>query len=114
MGENERDRGWQRGEAEKGGGSGRQERGREGPTSSEPLGGAHGGQRSSTPFYRKEKQKTYTKGNARITSRRDQKAVSQDESSHVVEHREKDLIITPGGTEGKASEFSEDSLGNDE
>ncbi|KAK9100558.1 hypothetical protein Scep_023988 [Stephania cephalantha] len=56
----------------------------------------------------REKQKTYTKGNAPATNRRDQKVVPQDEGSHVAEHREKDLIVAPGGTEGEASEFSED------
>ncbi|KAK9148362.1 hypothetical protein Scep_007119 [Stephania cephalantha] len=67
-------------------------------TSSEPLGGAHGhgGQKPLTTSYQKEKQKIDTKG------------------SHVVGHREMDLIIAHGGTEGEISESFEDLLENDE
>ncbi|KAK9087415.1 hypothetical protein Syun_029809 [Stephania yunnanensis] len=36
-----------------------------------------------------------------------------DGGSHVAEHREKGLIIARGGTEGEASEFFEDLLGNE-
>ncbi|KAK9167130.1 hypothetical protein Scep_002321 [Stephania cephalantha] len=47
-------------------------------------------------------------------STRARKGVLQDEGSHVAEHREMDLIIARGESEGEASESSEDSVGNEE
>ncbi|KAK9166996.1 hypothetical protein Scep_002187 [Stephania cephalantha] len=37
-----------------------------------------------------------------------------DDGSHVAEHREKDLMLARGGSEGEASESFDDSLGNEE
>ncbi|KAK9094950.1 hypothetical protein Scep_026419 [Stephania cephalantha] len=54
------------------------------------------------------------KVNAQATSTRARKGVLQDEGSHIVEHRELDLIIAHGGSQGEASESSDDSLGNEE
>ncbi|KAK9157832.1 hypothetical protein Scep_004406 [Stephania cephalantha] len=85
-------------------------------TSSEPLRGtrSHGGRRPQTSSYWKEKQKIDAKGKAPATSRHARKDVLQDEGYHVVEHREKDLLIARGGTEGDASESSNESIGNEE
>ncbi|KAK9168844.1 hypothetical protein Syun_000984 [Stephania yunnanensis] len=85
-------------------------------TGSEPLGGArgHGGRRPPIASYQKEKQKIETKVNAPATSKRAQKGVLEDEGSHIAEHWERDLMIARGGSQGEASQFSEDSLGNEE
>ncbi|KAK9128711.1 hypothetical protein Syun_017508 [Stephania yunnanensis] len=83
---------------------------------SEPLGGARGrgGRRPTTTFYPKEKQKIDTMANASAMSIRARKDVLQGEGFHIAQHREMDLIIVCGRTEGEAFESSDDSLENKE
>ncbi|KAK9157651.1 hypothetical protein Scep_004225 [Stephania cephalantha] len=82
----------------------------------EPLGGARGrgGRRPPTASAREEKQKIHMQASGPASSRRPRKAVLQDESFNVAEHREMDLMIARGETKGEASESSDDSLGNEE
>ncbi|KAK9140639.1 hypothetical protein Scep_010320 [Stephania cephalantha] len=85
-------------------------------TGSEPLGGVRGrgGRRPPTTSAQKEKQEIRMQANVPASSRRPRKGVLQDESSHVAEHRERDLTIARGESEGEAFESSDDSLGNKE
>ncbi|KAK9132734.1 hypothetical protein Scep_012262 [Stephania cephalantha] len=85
-------------------------------TGSEPLGGARGrgGWRPKNASYWKEKQKIKMKVNALVMSTHALKGVLENEGSYIAEHRERDLMIAHGGSQGEASESSEDSLGNEE
>ncbi|KAK9148428.1 hypothetical protein Scep_007185 [Stephania cephalantha] len=85
-------------------------------TGSDPLGGARGrgGRRPQTAAYRKEKQKLESKVKAPEASTRSRKGVVEDEGSRTTEHRERDLMIARGGSQGEASEYSEVSLRNEE
>ncbi|KAK9094401.1 hypothetical protein Scep_025870 [Stephania cephalantha] len=47
-------------------------------------------------------------------STRARKGVLEYEGSHIVEHRERDLMIAHGGSQGEASQSTEDSLRNEE
>ncbi|KAK9168589.1 hypothetical protein Syun_000729 [Stephania yunnanensis] len=80
---------------------------------SDPLGGARGrgGRRPQTTSYLKEKQKLETKVKAPEASTLALKSVVEDEGSHIIEHRERDLIIARGGSQGEASESSRTHLG---
>ncbi|KAK9102886.1 hypothetical protein Sjap_020140 [Stephania japonica] len=64
--------------------------------------------------FKKKKEKIDVKGQEPGTSTHAQKVVLQDKGSHVVENRERDLVITRGGTERDALESFVESLGNEE